>query len=762
LHLALEAETAVGIVNRKDLRAVHPRTDCTLFERALGLLTDADDQADEWTSRCRYRMQSAAVTGFSELMGEPIAAAGTTERLFATAHELTHGHPPDSWDTLMSDLVAELEIGLRRARDLRIRRRHQEAEELLHRPSTDFYGTGAEADYAEYQFQRICALIAQDRPAEASAIDDEAHSYWQNSATVIESSLHRLHHGVGLALLAEGRIAEAITRLDEGRELLRADTIRGTRRADLAHEVKLLSLLLSSVSARLALGSALPSTPANVALARADVRNVAGQLLAQAVDLLSSLRVRWRVVARTRSPLSVAFRRIYGEIALMAAELGTADAAHLGLVVATTVKQTGFALLLREQRSLMVPSVRDLVERIVLAEYDLDSARAGESSFSDALAKVSNLRNALLDELSPLLANLIIPQDRTLTQLFRALNGRHALDYLQVDDVHGKTHWFRSVADPSGSVSFDEMEFGPYCRQFLHGSDDEQALSLTMTEVRADDPIWTGLATELLPRSLRRTLGARDKVIELVISPHDELGYLPWAALHVNGAQPLVTAAVITQTPMLECLTGHFPTQVSDSALVCLTGRSSNGSGLEGLDITAESRVWELPDHDGSPPIYRCLFGAGEDPVELAGSLPEILGDADLARSFDLAHVAGHGKGSGLAQAVRLASGSLTAGRALSLTWPRAVMLRACHVGKTTDLQAAEPYGMVMALLAGGARTVLAGLLQISDPGTAEIFASIVARLAAGTRLEQALREAQLEHREENVYRWGLLGAYVI
>jgi hypothetical protein len=458
----------------------------------------------------------------------------------------------------------------------------------------------------------------------------------------------------------------------------------------------------------------------------------------------------------------VAFRRIYGEIAILAAELGTAEAARLGLVVATTAKQTGYAALLRQQHTLMTGRAGKLVEQIVEIEYELDSPLSGQTAIADALKRVTNLRERLVEEISPLLANLVMPQDRTLAQLFDALKGRYALDYLKIIDVYGKTHWFRSLAEPSGAITFEEFDVGPNCTRFLYEDGAEAALSLSMPSVPAGDPIWTGLARELLPSSLRGVLDGEDSAIELVISPHDELGYIPWAALHIDDRQqPLVTAAMVVQTPMLECLAGQDSRQRSGHALICLTGQSLDGS-QSGLNITAELAAWRFAKLDDQPPISRCSVRPAGTPAEIAGSLPEILGDAELARSFELAHLAGHGRGNGLAQEVQLPTGRLTAGHALSLSWPRSVILRACHVGKSTDLQQAEPYGMVMALLAGGAQTIVAGLLQISDTGTAELTADIIGRLATGARLEQALREAQLQRTNENVYRWGLLGAYVI
>lgn len=764
LHLALEADRALGSVSRDDLRTTHPQTSQTLFERALERIWEADQRTQQWTTRWRLRMQAAALTQFSELLRSRLQWPISTEQLLTQAHRLSDGTPPDVQDRCKSDLIGELEVRLRRGRQQRIAGQYPEAEALLDRRSTDILGTGAEGFYADYQFQRIAALIEQGRAAEADDIDAECASVWRDSAAMIASTRHRVDYAVGLALLAREQLPEAIERIDQGYQLLRLDVLRGTRRADLAFEVDLLSLLLGAVAARLELLQQVPKTSSHEVVLRTSLQTVTCLLLAEAVELLSGLRARWRVVSRTRSPLSIAFRRIYGEIAIMAARLATADAARLGLLVAVTAKQTGFAALLREGQLELVGEVRDLVRRIVAAEDALDRELPSEAGHADALTRLQGLRKQLLDELSPLLADLILPEDRTLTQLFQALDGRWALDYLKIADVYGTVHWFSSlVAPPDGSVSFHELTLGPHCKRFLYGSETEQALCHDMIDLPADDPIWTALAGELLPRALRNLPSSVDAEIELVISAHDELGYVPWPALRLANRNPLITAALITQTPMLACLTGFATRPVSGTAVVCLTSHSD--SDRPSLDVRLESLSWNLGEPDPRSAVYRCWISNAENakqPVALSGSLTEVLSDATAVRSFQLAHVAGLGSGSGLAQAIGLRSGSLTAGHALSLHWPRTVILRACHVGVATNLQDAEPHGMVMALFAGGAQSVITGLLEISDSGSGAITSEIIGALARGIRPEVALRQQQVEHSGEAVYRWGLLGSYAI
>ena len=72
-----------------------------------------------------------------------------------------------------------------------------------------------------------------------------------------------------------------------------------------------------------------------------------------------------------------------------------------------------------------------------------------------------------------------------------------------------------------------------------------------------------------------------------------------------------------------------------------------------------------------------------------------------------------------------------------------------------------EPFGFVTAVMAGGARTVLAGLLNISARGTEALLSAVVPHIEPGVRLPEVLRAAQRAMREEQVTRWALMTAFV-
>src|SRR5262249_42067836 len=92
------------------------------------------------------------------------------------------------------------------------------------------------------------------------------------------------------------------------------------------------------------------------------------ELATQALTIAERIRGRWRVIARSRAPLAVVFQRVYGDIALLAARLPGRNAAELGLRVALSAKQTGFAARMRENRRLMTIRIEGIIDDIVAVE----------------------------------------------------------------------------------------------------------------------------------------------------------------------------------------------------------------------------------------------------------------------------------------------------------------------------------------------------------------------------------------------------------
>ena len=90
-------------------------------------------------------------------------------------------------------------------------------------------------------------------------------------------------------------------------------------------------------------------------------------------------------------------------------------------------------------------------------------------------------------------------------------------------------------------------------------------------------------------------------------------------------------------------------------------------------------------------------------------------------------------------------------------------MVAACHVGMITNELLAEPYGFVMALLAGGADCVVAGLLRVPDDSTGQVASLVVSSLrnAEESDLAGALNAVQRSLAGTDVGEWALLATFV-
>ena len=84
--------------------------------------------------------------------------------------------------------------------------------------------------------------------------------------------------------------------------------------------------------------------------------------------------------------------------------------------------------------------------------------------------------------------------------------------------------------------------------------------------------------------------------------------------------------------------------------------------------------------------------------------------------------------------------------RALTLRWPQSLLIASCQIGRLVNIEHAEPLNFVTAVLVGGAEQVVACIDNVDDFSAGLIATEIVERTrAGGTRLEVALREAQLD-----------------
>jgi hypothetical protein len=255
--------------------------------------------------------------------------------------------------------------------------------------------------------------------------------------------------------------------------------------------------------------------------------------------------------------------------------------------------------------------------------------------------------------------------------------------------------------------------------------------------------------------------------VQLLISAHSWLSLVPWAALTIDDAGVrLVERAILSQSPVLTCLSGELPPRVTGRALIRLVGRNEGG-----VDIDRERRAWGFrPGTDGVLP-HECDLLPGERPRPYPGRFDAALTVPDV---WQFVHIASHGAGKGFDQYLDLPGGvapdeagereQLSAARAIGLKWPTSVLMASCHVGQVVNDNGAEPLNFVMALLTGGARCVVAGIDRIDDAGTGDAASRIVRAIRHGdVSLEVALRDAQLHAIKKGRIEsgWALLSAYV-
>jgi hypothetical protein len=487
----------------------------------------------------------------------------------------------------------------------------------------------------------------------------------------------------------------------------------------------------------------------------------------RALRITNRVRGRMRVIARSRAPLAVAFRRLYGDIALLAARLseaGTPDAADLGLRVALSAKQTGFAARIRADRNLMNDFVFGVLQEIV----EIEDRDESDASFvaGDAGARLEQLHFKLKERVSSTLAETVLPVEVDLGEVRETLGARHALDYLELPhSLAGPPVLFRSLTSPGRPVCFERFTPDTAVADFftshrasrdLYDGISRDMVPHGATE-RRKPPTWAAMAS-LLPEPLLKELlvERRDRTtpVPLVISAHSWLSIVPWAAVEVGVGVRLVERALVTQTPVLTCLTGSGPAAIDGAGLVRLVGVDHEGSEAAAVTVSRERVAWGLTAGSGGVPLSRADVRSGQVPVPLPETrLTDVL-TKDAGWAF--LHVASHGgagpeeeaegERDGLRQRLLIPEQQITAAHALAMYWPTSVLMASCHVGQVVNAKDAEPLNFVMAQLTGGARCVVAGIASIADKETGNVAHHIIRAVRDdGRSLDEALRSAQLD-----------------
>ena len=759
LMMAADADVAVGIV--RDREAL----ESSLFDVALDhhlAIAESEEGRTERSNAWRY---AGIIVRFCELVGSPVHHEYTAEQMHAKSLDaLKDPTDPDGEPLNLAGYAFNL---YRAARDLRVAEDYDAAMRLSAIRHGQLNGGGAEPYTLHLLFENAAAYIAQGQAADVPDLLSEWDYLWETRAAAF-STRYRCDFIGALAHWACGHKSQALDALTVALE--RVDRKR-TREETLPDSPQLDRSLekLSVVLAKAELLAAGDRTEAERAEAVA--------LGEQALQLAHAVRGRWGVVARSRAPLAIVFHRVFGDLALLAASLPGRAAAELGLRVALSAKQTGFAARMRAGRhTLLNSTVIGLIEDIMRLEQRARSGIVGRTGVGKQL---DDLRNQLAKAVSRMLADTVLPLPRALGDLAPVIGRRWALDYVELNGSLARTtHLFRTLIEPSGQITFEEFCPDPYYRAFFEAArrdpqwpfklprshllnpDDFRDFTENPGEVaQAENFDWRDLAASVLPAALIDQVTSGDP-IELLVSAHSWLSLIPWPALQAGENRTrLIERAVITQTPVLTCLQHPQPPSVQGQALVRLVGKDK-GREAEGVAARREKVAWGLPDDDQSQLLSTCIVPS-EDATPVL-SAETLTGALERENPGAFLHIASHGSGQGLDQTLEIPGERISFGRALGLHWPPSVLMASCHVGQVINTGSAEPLNMVMALLTGGARSVVAGIASVSDRGTATIAGRIVTAIRRSpTPLDVALRDAQIqEARSTDELQWALLAAY--
>ncbi|WP_088286904.1 CHAT domain-containing protein [Ideonella sp. A 288] len=239
---------------------------------------------------------------------------------------------------------------------------------------------------------------------------------------------------------------------------------------------------------------------------------------------------------------------------------------------------------------------------------------------------------------------------------------------------------------------------------------------------------------------LLSALGAAWRVI---VVPHRNLHYVPFAALH-DGRSYLVERAAPSLAPSAALWLAAQPRQAMATASRVLA-LGHGGTALPHVYAELDAVA------DAFGPRARVLRDGDATLTALRQHLPDT----------DVLHLACHGEfraDSPYFSALHLADGPLTLRDAaeLPLAGTRLVTLSACETGLSRIAPGDELLGLVRGFLLAGASAVLASQWTVEDEATADLMGAFYRRLCAGTGAAEALQAAQCEMlaRHPNPWHW--------
>lgn len=232
-------------------------------------------------------------------------------------------------------------------------------------------------------------------------------------------------------------------------------------------------------------------------------------------------------------------------------------------------------------------------------------------------------------------------------------------------------------------------------------------------------------------------------VRELVIVPHGELHYVPFAAL-------------VRTTPRDEFLVERYDVGYAPSASVWLRIRDRRQSTNANV-LAMAPRARTLPGTRDEVQAIRAVYGA--DATILSDADASERAFRDRAGEYGIVHLATYGvlnQHNPLFSFVELSADSANDGRlevheVLDIPLrARLVVLSACQTGLGSGIDSDVPpgddwVGLVRAFLGAGAQHVIATLWPVEDRSTARLMERLHRKLRAGMTTVSALSDAQRE-----------------
>ncbi|MCF6386406.1 CHAT domain-containing protein [Mycobacterium sp. MBM] len=460
----------------------------------------------------------------------------------------------------------------------------------------------------------------------------------------------------------------------------------------------------------------------------------------------------WRVLARSQSPIAATLRACLGDIAdICAAHSGAIN--DLGFRVATLIKQNTLSHLLEDQSLALPTQIQNHLKEIARIDNDLWDTEVSPGRKlqlrTDRESAREQLERQLHGRLHLMSLDYLDPSQVDTGQILDRLAGRLALDYVWIESTSrpNQSTWYRTFISSDRNLIFARPEN-------LGGID------LNGRSIR-DDRLRE-LSALLLPPEL--TDAPPTEPADLLISPHRSLDVIPWAGLELDDSGTrLVEHFTISLSPCLANLAPDPPPAVTGPALAHLVAEEITLDGSvfgQRLSLDTELRSWGQPTDHAAEGAQSLVWDGCE--VLPAEHIRRTL--TDSAADFGFLHLAAHGGGEGLRGTVYLPE-PFTAAEAFSVRWPAAVFLAVCHSGELAAGRFTEPLAFCMAVLAGGAYAVAAGVGRVSDAGAGFLAGHVVSAIRDGTvkPLPEFLRAAQLEalRRQIPVWQWSRFVTYI-